>query len=263
MKNVCLILFSLVFVLSCKNDANSFENHADYAIQSTEKGKILLRFKPAIGSKTSTTMRFEINPEGILPNLDSELIADFNMRVASVEDSVNICHVDFQRFRMTTNIMGAKVKYDSQSEENSLPAALTSELEKFLGKKAIMQVDTLAQVRSLKIDEQQQTENKTNFEVDGQFVSFPVEAMGVGDSWVVNKNVASIGEVGIKYTVDKISDDEVVIQVNSGEGQDDSRIINGQYLMDRKSGFIKKGDLNIKDSAKKLTVNLSLESTIE
>ncbi|MDG4945521.1 hypothetical protein NMK71_03770 [Weeksellaceae bacterium KMM 9713] len=263
MKNLCLILFSLVFVFSCKNDANSFGNHADYAIQSTEKGKILLRFKPEIGSKTSTMMRFEINPEGILPNLDSELIADFNMRVASVEDSVNICHVDFQRFRMTTNIMGAKVKYDSQSDENSLPAALTSELEKFLGKKAIMQVDTLAQVRSVKIDEEEKVENNTNFEMDGQFISFPVEAMGVGDSWVVNKKVSSIGDVGIKYTVDKISDDEVVIQVDSGENQNDARLIKGQYLMDRKSGFIKRGDLNIKDSAKKLTINLSLESTIE
>lgn len=267
MKKLLLLVLCFAFMVSCKNPleqiTDSFEANTDYAIQSTEKGKILLRFKPEVGHKTTTMLKFEVKPQGIFPTLDSEIIADFKMRVASVSDSGNICHIDFQRFRMSTDLMGAKVKYDSQSNENSLPEAMTNEIQKLLGKKAVLLVDTLAQVQSFQIDEVSNMNSKGSLNMNSQFVSFPEKALAVGDSWVAKQSIEALGEVSINYTLDKVSDNEIVIQVKNGEETVKERTMKGQYLLDRKSGFIKKGELNIEDKSKKVDINLNIVSTIE
>ena len=254
-------------MVSCKNPFEKVlgisDENSDYAIQTTENGKVLLRFKPEIGNKTITEMKFEVKPESSFIPLNSEVIADLVMRVVSVEDSGTICHLDFQRFRMKTSLMGAKINYDSQSSENSVPKEMTGELEKFLGKKIILNIDSLAQVKVMRFEEDGQPIGTKSVDLYTQFVSLPQQEIGVGDSWIIKQPIYILGEIDLKYTLDKISDTEIVVKVDSGDDRENLRVVKGQYLMDRKTGFVKKGELDIKDNGQKVGLKITIASTIE
>lgn len=265
--NKHILFFCCIFLFAaCKNDKESLtssQNDADYAIQSTEAGKILLRFKPDVGDKTQNTWTLDVKPGGILPTLNTTLIADFTMRVVSVEDSASVCHLDFQRLRFNTDLMGAKVAYDSQSEENSLPQAMTAEIEKLLGKKAVIEIDSLAHLKSFDLDDIQSMNSVSSVDLTGQFITFPAEALAVGDTWTNEHQFNNVGKVEIVYTLDKVSEDEIVVLVEKDKQQENSQNISGRYLMDRRRGFIKKGELHIKDDTNKVEIHMNLETDIE
>lgn len=262
-KSLILISCSLLSSISCENDSKfSDPKNDEYNIENTIDEKILLRLTPEIGDKISNELKLEIRPNrGIIP-LNTEVIANLNMRVNASNESGNILHLDFQRFRMSTDLMGAKVNYDSQSGENALPQEMTDEFEKLLAKKIIMNVDSLGQIEAIKMQDEMLKSESLNMNLNAIFLTFPSEKVGTGDFWTRSQTIVGLGEIEIKFVVDKITESKVLIQILPSDRNDRIYDIEGTYLIDRKSGFAEKGTLEVKDDSRKIEVKISLNSDL-
>lgn len=243
-KTIFLILFSLL-IFSCKNPFSSTteDSPADFSIQNTEDGKVLLRLKPAFGEKTNMQMKVELKPSGMMIPLNSTIIADIQMRVAGAEDSATSYHIDFQRMRMDASVLGAKINYDSQGDNSNIPAEIRNQVEPLLAKKVVMQMDSLARVKSLEFDENRAA--NSSIDLNALFIPLPEKEVGVGDSWTATQDVQQVENAQLTYTIDRISDTEVLVKVTQPQGESQSSSVEGQYLLDRKTGFTKDGVLNI------------------
>lgn len=248
MKNLHILLIACLLTVSCKNpfSPGSEDAPADFSIQNTEDGKVLLRLKPEFGEKTAMQMKVEMKPAGMMVPLNSTIIADLNMKVAGSTDSATSYHIDFQRMRMDASVLGAKINYDSQGDNSNIPAEIRNQVEPLLAKKVVMEMDTLARVQSLEFDGKK-TGNAT-IDLNALFIPLPEKEVGVGDSWTAKQDVQNAENVQLTYTVDRISATEVLIKVNQPEGGNSTSLVNGQYLLDRKTGFTKDGILNIETS---------------
>lgn len=246
MKN--LILYCLIFLgfVACKNPFNnssSEESPADFSIQNTENGKVLLRLKPEFGEKTAMQMKVELKPSGMMVPLNSTIIADLNMKVANAADSTTTYHIDFQRMRMNASIMGAKINYDSQGDNSNIPSEIRNQVEPLLAKQVTMTMDTLAKVKSLEFNDKK---SSGNIDLNALFIPLPDNAIGVGDSWSAVQDVQNVDNAELTYTVERISNTEVLIKVSQPNTENNTSKVDGQYLLDRKTGFTKDGVLNIK-----------------
>ncbi|MDO5656126.1 MAG: hypothetical protein Q4G27_08310 [Flavobacteriaceae bacterium] len=236
-----LLLLLLPAIIACKNPWNKSEDSpADFAIQNTEDGKVLLRLKPQVGEKSTMQMKVELKPMGMLP-MNTTIIADLNMRVVSSTDSAALFHIDFQRMQMNATILGAKINYDSQGDNSNIPAEIKNQIEPFLAKKFSMEMDTLARVTKLEID--QSNSIGSNIDLNALFIPLPENEVGTGDSWTTKQDVQSVQNAELIYTIDRISATEVLVKVNQSESETSK--ISGQYLLDRKTGFTKDGIIEI------------------
>lgn len=248
MKNILILFIACLLTISCKNpfSPGSEDAPADFSIQNTEDGKVLLRLKPEFGEKTAMQMKVEMKPAGMMVPLNSTIIADLNMKVAGSTDSATSYHIDFQRMRMDASVLGAKINYDSQGDNSNIPAEIRNQVEPLLAKKVVMEMDTLARVQSLEFDGKK-TGNAT-IDLNALFIPLPEKEVGVGDYWTAKQDVQNAENVQLTYTVDRISATEVLIKVNQPESGNSTSVVNGQYLLDRKTGFTKDGILNIETS---------------
>lgn len=246
MEKIFIIFLASFILFSCKNPFSNEKVEdapADFAIQNTENGKILLRLKPEVGDKTQTQMRIDLKPSGMMVPMNTNIIADMKMRVAQTTDSGNFYHVDFQRIRMRAKILGMDMKYDSQGENTNIPNEIKDQVEPILSKKIVMVMDTLAKVKSLEFDDKK-TNNQSNIDLNALFIPLPEKEVGVGDSWQATQDVQNLENKNLRYTIKSISDDEVLVKVSKADDEDNSKV-EGQYLIDRKTGFTQDGVLNI------------------
>lgn len=263
-KFIFILFFCILALTSCQNMTEkvfdvSLEN-TEFDIENTENGKIFLRLNPELGDKKNHELHLKIRPNrGIIP-LNTELIANLKLSVHAVDDTANTFHLDFQRFQMSTDLMGAKVKYDSQSGENALPQEMTSELEQLLAKKIIMQVDSLGQIIGFSQAEDLTKTESMNMNLNAIFLSYPAHSVGTGEFWTKSQSILGLGDVELKFIVDKITDSEVLIKITTSNSSERIYDINGQYLLDRTSGLAQKGELSIEDKARKIGVEINLNS---
>ena len=263
MQKIFIFIVIFIIICACKNPFGNGENSpSDFSIQNTENGKILLRLKPEVGEKTDMEMKLIIKPETGLLSVDSEVVANLIMRVAAAEDSGNIYHLDFQRFRMNTSILGKEIKYDSQSSDSNIPSGFTQDLEQMLAKKVVMQMDTLAQVKSIKFNDENQPVQSAKMDLNVLFIPLPEKEIATGESWQKEQNINVLGNANFNYTLEKISDEDVLVTLAPTDPDNGSEV-SGQYLIDRKTGFTKKGELTIKDEQNKIDVRITVDSTVE
>ncbi|MGI9525897.1 MAG: hypothetical protein ACR2MS_02175 [Weeksellaceae bacterium] len=256
-----LIITLLLFINSCKNplSKNNTENTpADYAIQNTENGEILLRLKPKVGDKTNLKMEVNMQPEGMMISLDTHFVGDLKLRVTDTNEVENTYSVDFQRIQFNTALLGTKISYDSQGKNENIPKPLQDELEKVLAKKIVMTLDSLAHVNSISFDQNQDDMASQSIDLNALFIPLPVKPVKVGDQWNAHQYVQNMGDKELTYTIDKISNTEVLVLLSSSGDE-----VKGQYLIDRKTGFTKQGTLNIHsvENGKGLTMELQLTSS--
>lgn len=243
MKKILLYVIMVVTVISCKNpfqQENVADSPANFAIQNTESGKILLRLKPEIGDKNQMQMRVELKPTGMMLPMNTDVIADMKMRMVQITDSGNVFHIDFQRMRMNAKILGMDINYDSQKENTDIPQEIKNQVEPILSKKITMVMDTLAHVTSLEFD---QNKNNNSIDLNALFIPLPEQEVGVGDSWTAKQNVQNVENAQLTYTVESISETEVLVKVKQPDNENAK--VKGQYLIDRKTGFTKDGVLDI------------------
>ena len=265
MKKLFLLLVAIVLAISCKNPFSTAqdESPADFAIQNTEDGNVLLRLKPETGDKTTMQMKVELKPSGMMVPLNSTIIADINMRVASAMDSVITYHIDFLRMRMNAAVLGAKINYDSQGDNSNIPAEIREQVEPLLAKKVVMEMDHLARVKSLEFDENK-AKNAT-IDLNALFIPLPEKEVGVGDSWTATQDVQNVESAQLTYTVESISDTEVLVKVIQNTDENSNSFVDGQYLLDRKTGFTKDGVLNIEttQNGQGLRIKIVVDSAVE
>lgn len=259
MKYSLFIAVVLMF-MSCKNpfsnkDAES--SPVDFSIQNTEKGEILLRLKPQVGDKINLKMEVNLKPEGMMIPLNTHFIGDLKMRVSNADEVENKYAIDFQRIQFGTSVLGTEIKYDSQQDNNNLPQELRNELESVLAKKIVMSLDSLAQVKTIEFGQNKSDLTSKSIDLNTLFIPLPIKPVKVGDSWVAKQNVQNI-EGDFTYTIDRISDAEVLVLLSSNEDK-----VSGRYLIDRKTGFTKSGKLEIKtiENGKGLSIDITLTSS--
>lgn len=257
-------MLSFLIIFSCQNlSDNVFDSsnaQDEFKTENFETDKIFLRLKPEFGQKINYELQLKLRPNrGIIP-LNTEVISNMNLRSTNQYDSFNVFHVDFQRLRMSTDLMGAKVNYDSQTGENSLPKEMTSEFEKLLAKKLVMSVDSLGQILSLRMNEDNFETESSNINLNAIFLSFPPHKIGVGDAWVKSQTLFGLGEVEVQFRLDKITDTEVLIKISASEKSQRIFDVEGQYWLDRKTGLSTKGELNVEDKSRKIGVKINLNS---
>lgn len=257
MKYIIPFFIILMSFSACRNPFSkeniTEDSPANFSIQNTENGKIKLRLTPEVGEKKQMQMKVEVKPSGVI-SMAMDIIADLNMRVAQVKDSGNYYHIDFQRIRAKASVFGAVFKYDSQGDNSNLPNEIKNQIEPILSKKTIMVMDSLANVKSFKMG----SNNNDNIDLNALFIPLPKKEVGIGDSWQAEQRIQNAGDETLVYTIDKISDKDVLVKVSQPEGENNQAKIEGQYLIDRKTGFTKDGILNIETNQKGNNVKLKI-----
>ncbi|MXV37359.1 hypothetical protein GO491_01515 [Flavobacteriaceae bacterium Ap0902] len=256
-----LIITLILLFCACKNPFSNekIENApADYTIQNTEDGEILLRLKPNVGDKTNLKMEVNMKPEGMMISLDTHFVGDLKLRVTDTNEIENTYSVDFQRIQFDTSLLGTKISYDSQGENENIPRPLQEELERVLAKKVVMTLDSLAHVNTISFDQNQNDMASQSIDLNALFIPLPVKPVKVGDQWTATQEVQNIGDKELTYTIDKISDTEVLVLLTTSTDE-----VKGQYLIDRKTGFTKQGTLNIHsvENGKGLKMEIQLTSS--
>lgn len=236
-----LLLFTAMLVMSCQNTPETAP--ADMSIQGTEDGKVLLRFKPAVGQ--TMKMLMEINSEGAEIG-NSQFALNFGLHSKDRQADLYQYELDIERIRVNTDLSGFKINYDSNLPAKGMEQALDQQIRPFLDNNIQLTMNERAQILEMDSKGFGQNMHMSKVDLNNMSIPLPQEPVGVGDTWSA-KHQKDDEASEMQFRIARITQSEVFVELvpinESIEG--DSTIINvsGSYVLDRATGFTKTGEI--------------------
>ncbi|RYD96001.1 MAG: hypothetical protein EOP54_14735 [Sphingobacteriales bacterium] len=229
------------------------------------EGQILLRLNYPKGFEQQLIYNVNTTGEGMKAKVGMTM----SVKVVSVKEGTAPVY-GFQSaitgMKMDSEAMGQKIVYDSSKK-----AAVMSEQEKMMDKQlkeVLNQPITFSLDSKGALQGKMQFKNKSGenqeqpFDVNNYQIAFPDKPVGVGSVWTKDvKNEQMGGTVKNTYTVKEITDDTVVVALESVippvPGTDKKTTLTGSYTLDRTTGMVLKGNIKGKMATMGATIDMT------
>lgn len=250
--------------------------------------KVTLRFKPAAGTKKTVDMQMNMSYMGI--DMDMGMWATMTAKNLRENGDVEV-ETEYTRITVKMNVMGQNVDYDSDRDKDvsgdPMMAAygmMAQMLNKPVGmvmndKGGVVEApdmtallgDSLAAMA----DGGEKNTDQMGQMFDNMFAPFPENEVKTGDSWDKEAEIKSANgpmKVKAKYTVDKITENEVVLKVSGdlsgdmvaeGNSVSMSGTMDGSMTIDRKEGWTSSVDMTQDISMSLMGQNVNMKLGIK
>lgn len=242
MKKSILLLMLLAIVFGCKTTPE--KNVEETAIETTTDGKVLLRLKPQKGEEQNMKMLMSTAAEGI----NMTMAMEWNMKVIDINENQYSYEMDFTKVNMDMDMMGQTMSYDSSKEpDNEMAKAMETNMKPLLDGVAKLIMNQMGEVKSVDWGDMAAAFQGQEPDMSGMNLALPKEAVGEGDSWETTREIPNAPNttMSMKMTVNKITTDDVIVDLEGELGGMAPGKISGQYQIDKKTSFTKTGNMKI------------------
>lgn len=251
MKNKFLILFSIILIYASCNRKMDAPPSGELSIEAApdEAGnKVLLRLKPKTGETQNMIVTMNLNSDDEKNAMNISSVSKMTMTAIKKEDTIYTYELRYKSMKMNLETGGVEMEYNSESkQENSLNSMIDSQMKGLLENPIVMKIDEMGRV--LQFDLPGNFSKEQTGDLGSVIIPMPKEPVGIGDSWTSKKNVNNTDGMEMKMTIEKITIDFVQIKVNGilkSNKDSGNTEINGNYKLDRKTGFTKDGEMIMK-----------------
>lgn len=225
--------------------------------------KVLIRLKPKVGSTQNMIVILDMTAEDS-NEVNIKMNSKVDMSVINQEDSVFTYEMRYKSLKMNVQTGAIEIKYDSDSKDNN-PAAsmLGGQMSVLIDNPILMKMDQMGRILDFQMPGKF-TKDQTG-DLGSIAIPLPENAVGIGDSWEANRSVEGFGNMKMKMTLQKITLDYVQIKVDGvfeNNTESNQNKFNGEYKLDRKTGFTKDGVMNMKvdKAGKKFKMKIEFKS---
>lgn len=254
--------------------------------------KVSLRFKPKKGDSKSVEMKMTMSYMGIDMNMG--MFADMNVLDVKENGDVDMESI-YKRITVNMNMMGQNIDYDSDRDKDvsgdpmmAAYATMASMLNKPVkmvmnDQGGIVEAPDMNALLSDSLTGMSGDGGKNTDQMgqmfDNMFAPFPEGEVKSGDSWDKEAEIKSANgpmNIKAKYTVDKITADEVTLTVDGditgdmeggGQSIQMSGKMSGTMVIDRKEGWTSSvkmlQDISMTMMGQNVNMKINLDLTIK
>jgi len=264
MKKLILILTIVSFTLTGCNRISEGSPSGEQSIE-TAPGltgeKVLIRLKPKVGDSQNLMVTLNMKSEDE-NEMNVSMISKIDMGAVNREDSVFTYELKYKSIKMNIQAGTMEMEFDSDSKEQSpMGSILREQMKGLLDNPILMKMDQMGRVLEFKLPGNF-TSDQTG-DLSSVILPLPEHPVGVGDSWIAEKPFEGLGNMEMKMTVEKITVDFVQIKTTGLINKNDKNSsFEGNYKLDRKTGFTKDGVMNMKldSEGKKMDVKIEFKA---
>ncbi len=246
MKKSVFIIFvlSLLVNFSCSKAPDG--TVSEQSIESAQGDKVLIRLKPQVGDMQKTIMTMDMSTDGA-QSMKMNMIMNMDLKVTDKQDSLYTYEVKYNSIKMDMDAGGMEMSYDSNAKEQSgIGAVMHDQMKVLLDKPITMKMSEQGKISDFHLPGM--ANNQQMADMSSISLPLPSEPVGVGDSWTAERPMEGMGTMKMTMKVEKITVDDLIIGTN-GDISDTSGTkigdFNGNYKLDRNTGFTKDGTINI------------------
>lgn len=241
---IVICLLTVLFNLSCSKTPDG--DVAGQSIESVEGDKVIIRLKPRVGDTQKTIMTMDMLSNGA-QSMKMNMVMNMDMKVTDKQDNVYSYEVKYNSIKMDMNAGGMEMSYDSSAKEQSgLGAIMHDQMKAILDKPVSMKMNEQGKITEFNLPGL--ANNQQMGDMGSISLPLPEGPVGVGDSWTAERPLEGMGNMKMTMKVDKITVDDLLIET-SGDISDNAGAkigdFNGNYKLDRGTGFTKDGTINM------------------